>query len=156
MALVGERYTSYSVSLKLAGGAELTVSGSSAAIHPEVRKVTPECEVCLADGGCHREWSRSPRRTDPHSRRPLSIGAVLTLTSSKQTLFIHDYFQEMHVRSVLGFIKNGRATVTEGFIARLREFNLCMRHPGVPQRGVIDCPNREKSQIHADMWRKHR
>lgn len=89
-------------------GTELTVSGSSTAIHPEVQKVTPECEAC--------RLMEAATENVPHSRHPLSIVAVLTPTSggtSKQILFIHDYFQEMHVRSVLDFIKNEGGTVTE-------------------------------------------
>lgn len=54
-------------------GTELTVSGSSAAIHPEVQKVTPECEAC--------RLMEAATENGPHSRGPLSIVAVLTPTS---------------------------------------------------------------------------
>lgn len=66
--------------MKLVGGAELTVSGSSAAIHPEVQKVTWEREVCRLMDAATESVAEAPL-DGPHFPGPLSIAAVLTLTS---------------------------------------------------------------------------
>lgn len=60
------------------------------------------------DGGCHRERTPFPGSSEHCGRPDTHFGGT-----SKQISFIHDYFQEMHVRSVLDFIKNEGGTVTE-------------------------------------------
>lgn len=93
------------------------MSGSAAAIHPEVQKVTWEREVCrLMDAASESAAEAPPDGPPPplpgsseHCGRP----DAHFVGTSKQALLIHGYFQEMHVCSVLGFIKNGRETVTE-------------------------------------------
>lgn len=61
-----------------------------------------------SDGGCHRECTPFLGSSEHCGRPDTHFGGT-----SKQILFIHDYFQEMHVRTVLDFIKNEGGTVTE-------------------------------------------
>lgn len=62
-------------------GAELTASGSSAAIHPEVQKVTREREMCRLMDAATESVAEAPP-VGPHSSGPLSIAAILTLASA--------------------------------------------------------------------------
>lgn len=57
------------------------MSGSAAAIHPEVQKVTWEREVCWLMDAASESATEAPPDGPPHSPGPPSIAAVLTLTS---------------------------------------------------------------------------